>query len=118
MLAVPVLAISLRGNANSGKQSAIEIEQTVRQALREAMTHNSFLLLTAGFFVCGFQVAFMVAHFPAYVSDIGLDPRFAVLAIALIGFFNIFGSLGAGIYGQRHSKPMFLVGIMWAGPLQ
>ncbi|MDA4846894.1 MFS transporter [Hoeflea poritis] len=109
MLIVPVLAVSLRGNAQSGTQSANEIDQTARQALREALGYGDYLLLTAGFFVCGFQVAFVAAHFPAYVSDIGVAARYAVIGVALIGFLNIIGSLAAGVIGQRHSKPMFLV---------
>ena len=109
MLVVPVLAAALRGNAESGTQSAAQYEQTVREALREALSHHSYLLLTAGFFVCGFQVAFITAHFPAYIGDIGVSANYAVLGIALIGFFNIIGSLAAGVIGQRHSKPMFLV---------
>ncbi len=109
MLIIPVLAIPLRGNASSGTQSASEYEQTVREALREAFNHHSYVLLTAGFFVCGFQVAFITAHFPAYIGDIGLDAGYAVMAIALIGFFNIIGSLASGIIGQSHSKPMMLV---------
>jgi len=111
MLIVPVLAIPLRGNAHSGTQSADEVEQTTVEALREAFGYHGYLLLTAGFFVCGFQVAFITAHFPAYIGDIGIDARYAVMAIALIGFFNIIGSLASGILGQRHSKPMILVGL-------
>ncbi|MCP4316835.1 MAG: MFS transporter [Hyphomicrobiales bacterium] len=111
MFVVPVFAAALRGNAQSGTQSTSQYEQTVREALREAFTHHSFVLLTAGFFVCGFQVAFIAAHFPAYIGDIGVSANYAVLGIALIGFFNIIGSLAAGVIGQRHSKPMFLVGL-------
>ncbi|WP_099866347.1 MFS transporter [Pararhizobium haloflavum] len=108
MLAIPVLAIPLRGNAASGSQKQTDVEQTIRAALSEALGHRSYLLLTAGFFVCGFQVAFITAHFPAYIGDIGIDATYAVTAIALIGFFNIIGSLAAGIIGQRYSKPAFL----------
>lgn len=109
MLLIPVLAIPLRGNSSSGSQKPADVDQSISQALREAFSHNSYLLLAAGFFVCGFQVAFITAHFPAYVADIGLEARYAVLALALIGFFNIFGSLASGIIGQKYSKPMFLV---------
>ncbi|MEL6201608.1 MAG: MFS transporter [Pseudomonadota bacterium] len=108
MLIIPVLAIPLRGNSTSGKTSQDEIDQSIGQALREAFGHQSFLLLIAGFFVCGFQVAFITAHFPAYINDIGLDARYAVIAIALIGFFNIIGSLASGLIGQKYSKPIFL----------
>lgn len=108
MLAIPVLAISLRGNAESGHASRQEIEQTVAAALREAFLHRSYLLLISGFFVCGFQVAFITAHFPAYLGDIGIAARYAVIAIALIGFFNIIGSLASGVIGQHYPKPVFL----------
>ena len=66
------------------------------------------MLLASGFFVCGFQVAFITAHFPAYIGDIGIDATYAGIALALIGFFNIIGSFAAGIIGQHYSKPIFL----------
>ena len=111
MLVIPVLAIPLRGNSSSGTQRQADIDQSIGQALREALGHKSYLLLVSGFFVCGFQVAFITAHFPAYIADIGIQARYAVIALALIGFFNIIGSLASGVIGQRYSKPMFLVWI-------
>lgn len=108
MLLVPLLAWPLRGDSSSGSQSQAQFQQTVGAALKEALGHKSYLLLTTGFFVCGFQVAFITAHFPAYLGDIGIEPRYAVIAMALIGFFNIGGSLAAGFIGQRYSKPHFL----------
>ena len=114
MLLVPVLAYPLRGNSSSGTQSKSQFQQTAGEALREAFRHQSYLLLTSGFFVCGFQVAFITAHFPAYLGDLGIDARYAVIAMALIGFFNIIGSFSAGIIGQRYSKPYFLAYIYLA----
>ncbi|WP_416796037.1 MFS transporter [Ciceribacter azotifigens] len=114
MLIVPLLAYPLRGNANSGTQSKAQAQQTVAEALREAFGHRSYLLLTSGFFVCGFQVAFITAHFPAYLGDIGIDARYAVIAMALIGFFNVIGSLASGFISQRYSKPYFLAFIYLA----
>ncbi len=108
MLVIPLLAIPLRGNSTTSKIAAAEFEQTAREALREAFASKGYLLLTCGFFVCGFQVAFITAHFPAYVSDLGIASRWAVVAISMIGFFNIFGSLASGFIGQRYSKPIFL----------
>lgn len=108
MLIVPLLAYPLRGNANSGTQGQSQFKQSVGDALKEAFAHKSYLLLTSGFFVCGFQVAFITAHFPAYLGDIGIDARYAVISMALIGFFNIIGSLASGMIGQRYSKPYFL----------
>jgi len=108
MLIIPLLAIPLRGNSSTSKIAAAEFEQTAREALREAFASKGYLLLTSGFFVCGFQVAFITAHFPTYISDLGIASRWAVVAISLIGFFNIIGSLASGVLGQRYSKPKLL----------
>jgi MFS family permease len=108
MLVIPVLAIPLRGNAASSKFVNTELAQSIPAALSEAFSNKGYLLLTSGFFVCGFQVAFITAHFPAYISDLGIEARWAVIAISLIGFFNIIGSLASGIIGQYYSKPILL----------
>ncbi len=83
-------------------------EQTLRAALSEALSHRGFILLTLGFFVCGFHVAFITVHFPAYVRDIGLNPDIGAYSLALIGLFNIAGSLLSGIAGQRFSMKFSL----------
>ena len=83
-------------------------DQTLRHALHEALTHRGYVLLTIGFFVCGFHVAFITVHFPAYVKDIGLDPRVGAYSIAIIGLLNIVGSLLSGLAGQRWSKKLSL----------
>ncbi|GHD45376.1 MFS transporter [Thalassobaculum fulvum] len=84
--------------------------QSLMQALREASGHRGYVLLTVGFFVCGFHVAFITVHFPAYVTDLGLDPAVGATALALVGFFNIAGSFGSGMFGQRFSKK---TGLAW-----
>ncbi len=89
-------------------------DQSMVEALREAAGHRGFLLLTAGFFVCGFHVAFITVHFPAYVVDLGLDARVGAYAIALVGLFNIVGSFGSGAAGQRWSKKSGLSVIYFA----
>ena len=101
MVLIPLLAIPLRGNSSSGKTSQSEIEQSIGEALREAFGHQSYVLLTVGFFVCGFQVAFITAHFPAYLGDIGIEAKYAAISLALIGFFNIFGSLAQALSGRN-----------------
>ncbi|WAP69886.1 MFS transporter [Jiella pelagia] len=111
MLLVPLLSFALRGNGQTRRDLKPEIEQTMGAALREAFATRSFLLLTSGFFVCGFQVAFITAHFPAFLADVGIAPKWAVISMALIGFFNIIGSISSGIIGQRVSKPHFLAWI-------
>lgn len=108
MLLVPLLGLALRGGKVSRADVEAGIEQTIGGAVRQAFATRSFVLLTSGFFVCGFQVAFITAHFPAYLADLGIAPRYAVIALALIGFFNIIGSLASGMIGQRWSKPYFL----------
>ena len=108
MLAIPVLAIPLRGSSSTTTRAA-EFNQTIAEAVKEAFATKGYVLLTSGFFVCGFQVAFITAHFPAYISDIGIEARWAVIGISLIGFFNIIGSLASGIIGQKYSKALFLV---------
>ena len=108
MLLIPILAIPLAGKPTDRPGAAKEFEQSVAAALREAFKTKSYLLLTSGFFVCGFQVAFITAHFPAFIADEGLDASLAAWALALIGFFNIIGSLASGVIGQRYSKPVFL----------
>lgn len=79
-------------------------QQTISGALREAGGHPGYRYLTAGFFVCGFQVVFVAVHLPAYITDIGLDPKLAATALALIGFFNIIGTWGCGVIADRYSK--------------
>lgn len=117
MLIVPILAIPLIGNSTSSPIARQEYSQTAGQALREAFATRSYLLLVAGFFVCGFHVAFIAAHFPAYISDLGIDKYWAVISISLIGGINILGSIGAGIIGQRYSMPKFLTLIYLARAL-
>ncbi len=114
LLIIPVLAIPLRGNSSTSNIASAEIEQSIPEALKEAFAHKSYLLLASGFFVCGFQVAFIAAHFPAYISDLGIEARWAVVAISLIGFFNIFGSLASGFIGQYYSKRILLSLIYFA----
>ena len=105
---IPIFALALSGNTASHPGHKAQFEQSIRQALREAFRHKDFLLLASGFFVCGFQVAFITAHFPAYISDLGIEAKWGVLAIAAIGLFNIVGSIASGIIGQHYSKPIFL----------
>lgn len=87
-------------------------EQSILEAVREAFAYKPFLLLLAGYFVCGFQVVFIGVHMPAYLKDKGiLDPNVAVIALALIGLFNIFGSYYAGKLGGILPKRYLLSSI-------
>jgi MFS family permease len=86
-------------------------QQTVLAAVREAFGHGSFRLLTAGYFVCGFQVVFIGVHMPSYLKDQGLTPDIATTALALIGLFNVFGTYAAGSLGARFPKRYLLSAI-------
>jgi predicted MFS family arabinose efflux permease len=85
--------------------------QSVGEAVREAFGHKSFLLLTAGYFVCGFQLAFITVHFPAYLGDRGLSANVGMMALALVGLFNIFGSFASGALGAKYTKKFLLSSI-------
>ncbi len=103
------LAIGLREPALHAAAGAPQ--QSVRAALREAFGHGGFRLLTAGYFVCGFQVVFIGVHLPSYLKDHDLAPGVATTALALIGLFNVFGTYVAGSLGQHVSKPRMLSAI-------
>lgn len=100
-LAMMPLAVGLK---EPRQAHAAAGHQSIGQALREAFAYPSFQLLTAGYFVCGFQVVFIGVHMPSYLKDQGLSPEVATHALALIGLFNVFGTYGAGMLGQRMAK--------------
>lgn len=83
-------------------------DQTIRQAMGEACGDSSYRYLTLGFFVCGFQVAFITIHLPAYLLDLGMTARTGAISLALIGFFNIIGTYGCGVLGGRFPKRYLL----------
>ncbi|MCS4509252.1 MFS transporter [Xylophilus ampelinus] len=113
LLVVP-LAFGLR-EPGFGTGAARPVrEQTILQALTEALRYSSFQLLTAGYFVCGFQVVFIGVHMPSYLKDKGLSPEVASYALALIGLFNIFGTYTAGVLGQRMAKRKILAFIYFS----
>ncbi|MEM1050067.1 MAG: MFS transporter [Pseudomonadota bacterium] len=105
---IPIFAFFLGVRPVAAADGKAQLDQSIREALAEALGHRDYMLLISGFFVCGFQVAFITAHFPAYINDLGIDATWGVVALALIGLFNIIGSLASGIIGQRYSKPIFL----------
>jgi predicted MFS family arabinose efflux permease len=82
--------------------------QRISQALAEASGHRGFLLLTAGFFVCGFHVSFIATHLPSFVVDSGISAGIGAAALFLIGLFNILGSYAWGRWGGRRSKKYLL----------
>ena len=103
-----ILPLALLLPFSPGVKGEQETGQTISEAIREAAQHRGFILLTTGFFVCGFHVAFIGIHFPAYVTDLGFAPRVGAWSIALIGIFNIIGSILSGMYGRRGVKKLGL----------
>jgi len=106
--AIVLLAFGVRGDAPVPGQGA---EVRLADGLRDAFGDRSFHLLFWGYFVCGLQIVFLQLHLPAYLLDKGMPGNVGAAAIALIGLFNVIGSLGAGMLGQRYPKKWLLSGI-------
>ena len=107
---VPLLAIALTGRGDPDELDA-EPAVSARQAIRAALAHPSYVLLTCGFFVCGFHIAFISTHLPPYLTDLGFSGSLAAWALALIGLFNVIGAYSAGVLGGFQSKRLLLSGI-------
>lgn len=104
-----LLAGPFKQDHSQGGQSATDdVTQTMKQALCEAGAHSHYWLLVSGFFVCGFQLAFITVHMPAFLSDRGFSSEVAVASLALIGLFNIFGCLLSGSWAGKYSKKKLL----------
>jgi predicted MFS family arabinose efflux permease len=95
LLALPA-AFVLRGTKSPAGSAPVAAPLPVREALSQALALPSFRLLAAGFFVCGFHVAFLATHLPGLVAQCGLSTQVAAWSLALLGLFNIVGSLGMG----------------------
>ncbi|WEJ60015.1 MFS transporter [Devosia sp. FJ2-5-3] len=107
LLIIP-LAGALRGRSESVPGQA---DLPFMEALASAWGHGSYRLLVIGFFVCGFHLAFINVHMPAYLVQCGLSPEVGSWTIAVIGLFNIAGSLLSGWLGSRLPKQMLLASI-------
>lgn len=83
--------------------------QSLSSVLNDAFINKSYVLLTAGFFVCGFHVSFVATHLPAYLDDLSLPLWIGSWSLALIGLFNVFGTLYFGYLGDTKSKKNLLV---------
>jgi len=108
VLTIMPLSLALASPRIADAPSQGSPPQSVRNALVEAFGHWSFLLLVLGYFTCGFQVFFIAVHLPAYLVDRGLSADIGAWSIAVIGLFNIIGSLGAGYLGDRMPKRYIL----------
>lgn len=114
MLLVVPLSLALATPAAEPGAAQGAASQTLRQALAEAVGHRSYVLLVLGFFTCGFQLAFITVHMPAYLIDRGLSAQVGGWTIAAIGLFNIVGSLASGWLGNLMPKRYILSFIYFA----
>ena len=104
LLAMPLAPYSGRQEAAQNSQG-----QSVPEALKEALGYRSYVLLVSGFFVCGFHVAFITAHMPAFLTDNGFSANVGAWSISIIGLCNIFGAYLSGILSGRLLKRHVLV---------
>lgn len=105
LLAMPLAPFSGTAEANRRPGS----DQSVPQALREAFGHSSYWLLLTGFFVCGFHVAFITVHMPAFLVDNGFKASLGAWSIATIGICNVFGAYMAGVWSSSFGRRRLLV---------
>ncbi|HLF20928.1 MAG TPA: MFS transporter [Aestuariivirga sp.] len=114
LLIVPFAVPLMAHNATGSKAQAGEADISMREAIAQAFGHRSYVLLVSGFFVCGFQLAFVTVHLPPYLAEHGISKEFAGLAMGAIGLFNVAGSYAAGIVGGKYQKrvPLSLIYIL------
>jgi len=108
MAGIAALIVPLAGALAGKPVASAGTPQSIGGALHEALAEKGFHLLFWGYFVCGFHIAMLTVHLPSFVTDAGLKPEHGMTALALIGLFNIIGTLGAGWLGGRFSKKYLL----------
>jgi MFS family permease len=108
MLLVIPLSLVLSTPPAEAAEVPVAERQSFRQALSEAFGHRSYVLLVLGFFTCGFQLAFITMHLPAYLVDRGMPVSTGGWVIAIIGLFNIIGSLSVGWFSNKFPKRYIL----------
>jgi len=112
MAAALPLALPLRDQPDrTTPATPREAAGSLREAVHEALSHRGFWLLNLGFLACGFQLAFIASHLPAYLVDRGLGPRAGVGALATIALANIVGTYACGMLGGRHRPKRVLAAI-------
>ena len=109
-MCIPGLFVKLPETNVSSSNTNID-NRSLREVLKESLSHRGFRLLILGFFVCGFQITLIATHVPRYVQDKGLADWTGMAILALIGFFNIIGTLIMGYLGDKYSKKILLSGL-------
>ena len=110
LMCIPGFFVKLPEAKYSASNSNID-DRSLRDVLKESFAHKGFRLLVLGFFVCGFQITLIATHVPRYVQDKGLADWTGMAILALIGFFNIIGTLIMGYLGDKYSKKLLLSGL-------
>ena len=110
LMCLPGLFVKLPLNNVTTVNTNID-ERSLKEVLKESFLHKGFRLLVLGFFVCGFQITLIATHVPRYVQDKGLADWTGMAILALIGFFNIIGTLVMGYLGDKYSKKILLSGL-------
>jgi len=108
---VPLFSLYFKGAPGTAGADPGGKEAPLLEVLKLAGTHSGYWLLNMGFLVCGFHVAFIATHLPAFLDDQSITPAIAVTALALIGFFNIIGTYAFGLYGRCYRKKYLLSGL-------
>jgi MFS family permease len=108
LLILPLSLALATSAAPTGLAAVAKPTQSARQAFAEAFGHRSYVLLVLGFFTCGFQLAFITVHLPSYLIDRGLSAEIGGWTLAVIGIFNIVGSLSSGWLSNRMPKRYLL----------
>jgi len=108
LFALPVRRLAIDLNAEAPQAGANPGQQTLREALRQALGHRGYLFMTLAFFACGFQLVFITTHLPAYLQLCGVAPGVSATALGLIGLFNTIGTWCFGQLGARYSQKHLL----------
>jgi MFS family permease len=117
MLLIVPLSFALATPPATSAHVPVAPQQSFKTALAEAFGHRSYVLLVLGFFTCGFQLAFITVHLPAYLVDRGIPAQTGGWVIAAIGLFNIIGSLSVGWLQNRLPKRYILSAIYFTRAL-
>ena len=117
VLILPLSLVLSAPSTSAPARAAAEPAQSFTQATAEAFSHRSYVLLVIGFFTCGFQLAFVTVHLPAYLLDRGLSAEVGGWTLATIGLFNIVGSIASGYLGNRIPKRYILSTIYFSRAL-
>jgi MFS family permease len=112
MLLIVPLSLALSTPPAAAANAPVAQQQSFKTALAEAFGHRSYVLLVLGFFTCGFQLAFITVHLPAFLVDRGISAQVGGWVMAAIGLFNMVGSLSVGVL-QNHLPKRYILSVIY-----